>query len=358
MTRDQDYSLLGVTGKAAVASGLANPNWFRPKVDTADIRRLSQKQDMRPTLDALLWLGLLAVSGSIAAYSFPSWWCLPFWLIYGLLYSSASDARWHECGHSTAFKTQWKNEVIYQIASFFLLRSPVLWRASHVRHHTDTIVVGRDPEIANMRPPDLVNHALRIIGLIELYVNLLRWFDHIRGRIDPQDASFLREQDFPRVYRTARIWVLIFAATILAAILLGSWVPILLVVTPRIYGNWQMVMTGALQHLGMAENVTDHRLNTRTVLMDPINRFLYLNMNYHVEHHMFTMIPYYNLPALRELIRQDLPEPEPGIVAAYQRLLPVLWRQLKDERAVIIYDLPKDAAPYREEVEVLRPHAV
>jgi fatty acid desaturase len=57
----------------------------------------------------------------------------------------------------------------------------------------------------------------------------------------------------------------------------------------------------------MAENVTDHRLNTRTVMMGSINRFLYLNMNYHVEHHMFTMIPYYKLPAIRELIKQDLP---------------------------------------------------
>lgn len=354
----QDYSLLGETGKAAVEAGLAKPNWFRPKVSPDDIRRLSQKQDRRPTIDAFVWLGLLVLSGGIAAYSFPSWWGLPFWLIYGVLYSSASDARWHECGHSTAFKTQWKNEVIYQIASFFLLRSPVLWRASHVRHHTDTIIVGRDPEIANMRPPDLINHAFRFFGVVELYVNLGRWFDHVRGRIDPQDATYLREHDLPRVYRIARIWGVIFAAVIIAAIAFGSWVPILLVVTPRIYGNWQMIMTGTLQHLGLAENVTDHRLNTRTVMMNPINRFLYLNMNYHVEHHMFTMIPYYSLPALRELIQHDLPEAEPSIAQAYRRLLPVLWRQLKDEKAVIIYDLPEGAAPYRDEVNVLRPHAV
>jgi len=137
---------------------------------------------------------------------------------------------------------------------------------------------------------------------------------------------------------------------------LNSVVPLLLFVTPRLYGTWQMSMTGALQHLGMANNVTDHRLNTRTVMMGPINRFLYLNMNYHVEHHMFTMIPYYKLSAIRELIKQDLPEADPGIFAAYKRLLPLLCEQLADNKAVIVYDLPKNAVSYRDEVKYLLPH--
>jgi fatty acid desaturase len=139
---------------------------------------------------------------------------------------------------------------------------------------------------------------------------------------------------------------------------LNSVVPLQLFVTPRLYGTWQMSMTGALQHLGMANNVTDHRLNTRTVMMGPINRFLYLNMNYHVEHHMFTMIPYYKFPAIRELIKQDLPEAELGIFAAYKRLLPLLWEQLADNKAVIVYDSLKNAVSHRDEVKYLLPHSV
>ena len=137
---------------------------------------------------------------------------------------------------------------------------------------------------------------------------------------------------------------------------LNSVVPLLLIVTPRLYGAWQMSMTGVLQHLGVANNVTDHRLNTRTLMIGPINRFLYLNMNYHVEHHMLTMIHYYKFPAIRELIKQDLPEAEPGIFAAYKRLLPLLWEQLADNKAVIVCDLPKNAVSYRDEVKYLLPH--
>ncbi len=33
-----------------------------------------------------------------------------------------------------------------QIASFMIMRDPTTWRWSHTRHHTDTLVVGRDPE--------------------------------------------------------------------------------------------------------------------------------------------------------------------------------------------------------------------
>ena len=139
---------------------------------------------------------------------------------------------------------------------------------------------------------------------------------------------------------------------------LNSVVPLLLFVTPRLYGTWQMSITGALQHLGMADNVTDHRLNTRTVMMGLINRFLYLYINYHLEHHMLTMIPYCKPPALRELIKQYLPEAEPGIFAAYKRLLPVLWKQLEDNKAVIFYDLPKNSVSYRDEVKYLLPNSV
>ena len=40
-----------------------------------------------------------------------TWWCVPFFLVYGVLYGSSTDSRWHECGHGTAFKTRWMNDV-------------------------------------------------------------------------------------------------------------------------------------------------------------------------------------------------------------------------------------------------------
>ena len=354
----RDYSLLGQETAAAEAAGLANPSWFRPKIDPAAIRALMVKEDRRALRDTVLWLGLMVVFAGIGVALWPSWWSAPFWLAYGVLYGSASDARWHECGHRTAFATGWMNNVVYQIASFMLMRNPVVWRASHVRHHTDTIIVGRDPEIVAMRPPDLLRLGLNFFGLLDVWQLGRRMLLHASGRIHPEEAPYLRERDHASVILVARIWLAIYGAAVITALAMGSILPLMIIGLPRIYGAWHHVMTGLLQHLGLAENVTDHRLNTRTVLMNPISRFIYLNMNYHVEHHMFTMVPYYRLPELHALIKHDLPVPEPSILAAYRRLLPVLWRQLRYEDAVIVPELPAGAAPYRPEVEKLYPHAV
>lgn len=353
-----DYSLVGDAAKLAEASGLANPRWFRPKVDAADIRRLSQKNDRKALRDTVLWLGLMIVFAAAGIALWPSWWSAPFWMAYGVLYCSGADSRWHECGHKTAFATAWMNNVVYQIACFFIVRSPVVWRASHVRHHTDTIIVGRDPEIVAMRPPDLMRLVLNIFGIPDTLVLLRRMAAHVAGRISPEEAPYLREADYPKVFLIARIWLGIYLAVIALAVYLGSILPLMVIGLPRFYGAWHYVLTGVLQHLGLAENVTDHRLNTRTVLMNPISRFIYLNMNYHLEHHMFTMVPYYNLPELHELIRKDCPAPDPSIMAAFRRLIPVLVKQLRYRDAVIIPTLPEGAAPYRaQDIEPLRPHA-
>ena len=91
-----------------------------------------------------------------------------------------------------------------------------------------------------------------------------------------------------------------------------------------------IVMTGLLQHGGLADDVTDHRLNSRTVYMNPISRFIYWNMNYHVEHHMFPMVPYHALPELHELIKHDLPAPTPSILEGYREMIPAFLRQLQE----------------------------
>jgi fatty acid desaturase len=56
--------------------------------------------------------------------------------------------------------------VVYQIACFMTVRNPTVWRWSHSRHHTDTIIVGRNPEIILMRPPEIAKAVLDIFGLL------------------------------------------------------------------------------------------------------------------------------------------------------------------------------------------------
>ena len=89
-------------------------------------------------------------------------------------------------------------------------------------------------------------------------------------------------------------------------------------------------MVGLTQHAGLAENVIDHRLNSRTVYMNPVFRFLYWNMNYHVEHHMFPMVPYHALPKLHAIMLPDTPKPYASTWEAYKEIIPALMRQRRE----------------------------
>ena len=74
--------------------------------------------------------------------------------------------------------------------------------------------------------------------------------------------------------------------------------------------------------------------------MNPLSRFLYMNMNYHVEHHIFPMVPFYSLPALHELVKAQLAPAYPGFIAAYRELIPALIKQSRDAEYYVRRPLP------------------
>ena len=345
----RDYSLIGRDAKRAVEIGLSAAEWYHTDIPRKQIKELMKREDGPAIRDTIIWLGALALSGACAAYFWGTWWCVPFFLVYGVLYGSATDSRWHECGHGTAFKTEWMNKVVYQIASFMIMRNPVTWRWSHTRHHTDTIVVGRDPEIAVMRPPALLKTVLLFVGVPDVWHAMIDMVRNAFGVISKEEQTFIPETEQPKAIFVARIWLAIYVATIALAFYMNSFLPLMLIGLPRIYGAWHFVMTGLLQHGGLADNVTDHRLNSRTVYLNPVSRFIYWNMNYHVEHHMFPMVPYHALPKLHEMIKHDLPAPTPSIIAGYREMIPAFRRQLRNEDYFLRRELPPTAKPYREE---------
>ena len=351
-SKTRDYSLTGRDTARAMESGLAAAEWYHTDVPRKQMKELMQRSDGPAMRDTIIWFAALILSAAGAIYFWGSWWCVPFFFVYGTLYGSSSDARWHEHGHGTAFRTQWLNQVVYQIACFMVMRNPVTWRWSHARHHTDTIIVGRDPEIAVMRPPDLWRVIIAPIGILDAWNAMSDMVRYTFGKLTDAERTFIPESEQPKAIFIARVWSVIYLATIGLCVATWSILPLMLIGLPRVYGPWHMVMVGLLQHGGLADNVIDHRLNSRTVYMNPISRFLYLNMNYHVEHHMFPMVPYYNLPKLHEAIKHDLPMPTPSILAGFREMIPAWRRQLKYEDYFIKRELPPTAKPYRDELHV------
>jgi fatty acid desaturase len=349
----RDYGLLGHEAALAVEKGLKSAEWYHTAVDRKEMKALMQRSDGPAIRDTIIWLGSMLFFGVCAYLLWPTLWCIPFFLAYGVLYGSATDSRWHECGHGTAFKTQWMNDVVYQIACFMIVRNPTAWRWSHTRHHTDTIIVGLDPEIAVMRPPVLFRTFLNLFGILDMWYGLKSMVIYATGTIPAAEQTYIPQTEWHRVIRQARVWVAIYALVVALTVYSGSILPLMFIGLPRLYGAWHFNVTGLLQHGGLADNVLDHRMNSRTVYMNPISRFIYWNMNYHIEHHMFPMVPYHALPRLHDMIKHDLPEPSPSMWAAYREVIPTWLRQLQNEDYFLVRKLPENAKPYRPDLHDL-----
>jgi len=325
-----DYSLTGVNAALAVEKGLAEAEWYQCPVPRETMRRLLERRDGPAIRDTILWFALILGLGYATCALWGSWWALLAYIPYAVLYATTSDSRWHESGHGTAFRTDWMNNALYEIASFMVMRESTVWRWSHTRHHSDTIIVGRDPEIAVPRPPNLRSIILSFFAIPTYPVYFRKILIHSIGRMTADERTFIPEIEFHKVYLRARIYVSIYAAVIGLSIYTRSVLPLFLVGLTNLFGTWLMVVYGLTQHAGLAENVLDHRLNCRTVYMNPIHRYLYWNMNYHVDHHMFPLVPYHALPKLHALVKEDCPVPYPSLLSAWREIVPAVLRQTKD----------------------------
>jgi fatty acid desaturase len=316
--------------------------WYRPDIPRKELKVLMARGNLEGLLSFGMWGVCLALSGYAACRSVGSYWVIPAFFLYGTIYSSC-DARWHECAHGTPFRTRWLNETLYVICSLMNMKEGTYTRWSHTRHHTETIMVGLDPEIQVMRPADLKRVLLDFLWIPDAIQMFRVMFVHALGAPSREAKDFVPPSEWRKMFWWSRVYLLIYGAMIAWSVWVHSWLPLLFFPLARLYGGWLHQIFSLTQHAGLAENVRDHRLNTRTVELNPIFRFLYFNMNYHIEHHMFPMVPFHALPKLHEQVEACLPRTYRGLTDAFKEIIPALIRQSKDTNYFVLRELPGGA---------------
>src|ERR1700686_2819894 len=232
-----DYSLTGVNSTLAIERGLAEAEWYQCPVPRDTKRSLLQRRDGPAIRDTILWFALLFASGFLTYKLWGTWWAVLPYIVYSVLYASTSDSRWHETGHGTAFKTDWMNNALYEIASFMTMREATVWRWSHTRHHSDTLIVGRDPEVEVKTPPRIVRLIFDELFKMEV---IPRYFWHLLlhsvGRLTPEEKVFIPQSEYASVFIRAPIYLSIYAGVIGLAAYQRSILPLLYIGLPGIYG--------------------------------------------------------------------------------------------------------------------------
>ena len=102
----RDYSLTGPEAAQAMEAGLVAAEWYHSEVPRKEMKALMQRRDGPAMRDTAIWALLHMAFAAGGIWFWGSWAAVPFWLAYGVLYGSACDSRWHECGHGTAFRTR------------------------------------------------------------------------------------------------------------------------------------------------------------------------------------------------------------------------------------------------------------
>ena len=71
----RDYSLVGRDSRRAEELGLASAEWYKAPIARKRLKELMQRNDEAAIRDTILWIAAFLVTGGLAVYFWPSWWC-------------------------------------------------------------------------------------------------------------------------------------------------------------------------------------------------------------------------------------------------------------------------------------------
>ena len=324
-------------------------DWYRTPIPSDVFKRLHQRSDAKAFAQAG---GFLAVYAATATLAFLSWrlhqpWfvTVPLVFLHGMVASFLVNGM-HELGHGTVFRTKALNEFFLRLVSFLGWNHPDLFSASHQRHHRYTLHPPDDQEVVLpvklMLRPFLEQGFINPRGFKWVFLYTLRI---ACGRFEGGWELWCYPPEQPQLRRAPIRWARVVLAghVLLAAVSLsfGLWmIPVLLSLTPA-YGAWLFFLCNNTQHVGLQDKVPDFRRCCRTVILNPVVSFLYWEMNYHMEHHMYAAVPCYHLKQLHAAIRADVPPPHAGLVAVWRHIIAVLRRQEQEPSYQYLAPLPE-----------------
>jgi fatty acid desaturase len=309
-------------------------HWYRTPIDREVLAELNQRSDALGFAQTLGHLGILTATSAAAWYAsvyLPVWVTLLLFFLHGTCFAFLLNG-FHELCHASVFRTRALNTFFLNLISFLGGMNPVMFWASHQEHHKYTLHPPDDLEV--VLPVEITLRSflkysfVNPWGLVERFKGLIRLS---RGRLAGEWEHALFPESDPekraRLFGWARILLFGHAALTVISLGLGWWqLPVLVTLAP-FYGGLLLFLCNNTQHVGLQDNVPDFRLCTRTIRLNPIVRFLYWHMNFHIEHHMYAAVPCYKLGRLHDAIKHDLPPSPVGLLATWRQIIGILKRQ-------------------------------
>lgn len=277
---------------------IANTNTL---IDVSEIRILSILQPWK-SIAAILLEWLLIICCVYIHKIYPSIWVYSIvWLVISTrLYALYSLI--HEATHYSLSRNKMINDVVAQLfLGFPLLISLKKMRKTHLAHHK-YLQTDDDPEMKHLQYQEfqypktkgqlILLFLLDLIGINFVYYNLLKLFNLI--------FHF-------NINKLAEVVALsVFTGLLSIAYYFGFLMDVILYwLLP--YATFYQVLNRirlSTEHFNMDEN---NIFKTRSVIPSLFERCIFTpyNLGYHLEHHLYPGIPFYNLSKLHDLLMEN-----------------------------------------------------
>ena len=275
-----------------------DPTTFKPLFQTNPMKHAAAM--------ALNWAIILAAMYLCTRYFHPISYFLAVIVIGARMHALA--ILMHDATHYRFLKNRKWNDIITNVTTMYpLFTSLEQYRQNHLRHHKH-LNTEHDPDWVSKLgveafqfPKTKREFLLIVFSYLTLYrgVRDAIWF--LKRFSAPQ-----KKQPAQAGNKALRLAFYIVLFTVLTVF--GLWKYFALYwVAPYLstFFMFQYVRSVA-EHFGELEH--DHALtSSRTVKANALERFFFAphNVGYHLEHHLYPGVPFYNLPALHQLLMQE-----------------------------------------------------
>lgn len=212
----------------------------------------------------------------------------------------------HEGVHGSLAKSRFWNHLLSAVAAWPVLQNFAAYRVLHLRHHKHLGAPGDPDHYANytsLPPLEKAMHWGRLIAGYPAYLVAIPILGFVRG--DANDRLGIAAEVLAEVLLIAL--ALRFVPT---AVLIHAWL------VPMLFINTMVNIRGMSQHTLLEDS--DHAVRgSRTILTNRVTTFFMCNENFHLEHHLYPRVPWYNLPALHARLRGDLEAERAVFIPSY-----------------------------------------
>jgi len=212
----------------------------------------------------------------------------------------------HEGVHDILLENPIGNRLLSAVCAWPVLQNYSAYRVLHLRHHNS---------LAEQNDPDHYHNY----SSSSVVIFLLHWGRLLFGY--PVYISAIPLLGLWHATLQERLWILWEAAMVLLFIYgLYTAIPFEIVLhvwlIPMSIIHFMVNIRGMSQHT-LLENAQDQIQGTRSILTNRVTTFFMCNENYHLEHHLYPKVPWYNLPKVHSNLAEELRQQGAPYIQSY-----------------------------------------